>query len=75
LAGSHILFSSVIPLDTKPETTEIWKMAHMFGAKCSTELKSEITHVVSAKVSCMSLSKKEYLNMQSAWNGQSRCCT
>ncbi|KAF9566917.1 hypothetical protein CPC08DRAFT_627531 [Agrocybe pediades] len=47
--GVHILFSSVIPLDTPPETTEIWRMAHMFGARCSTELTSEITHVVAAK--------------------------
>ncbi|PFH49674.1 hypothetical protein AMATHDRAFT_147139 [Amanita thiersii Skay4041] len=49
LAGVHILFSSVIPLDTTPETTEIWRMAHMFGAECSTELTSEVTHVVAAK--------------------------
>ncbi|KAL0951753.1 hypothetical protein HGRIS_008425 [Hohenbuehelia grisea] len=49
LKGVHILFSSVIPLDTKPETTEIWKMAIMFGAKCSTELTGEVTHVVAAK--------------------------
>ncbi len=48
-AGIHIVFSSVIPLDTKPETTEIWRMAHTFGARCSTELNSEVTHVVSAK--------------------------
>ncbi|PPQ79874.1 hypothetical protein CVT25_002930 [Psilocybe cyanescens] len=47
--GVHILFSSVIPLDTKPESTEIWRMAHMFGAQCSTELTSNITHVVAAK--------------------------
>ncbi|KAF9486425.1 hypothetical protein BDN70DRAFT_869968 [Pholiota conissans] len=47
--GVHILFSSVIPLDTKPESTEIWRMAHMFGARCSTELTSDITHVVAAK--------------------------
>lgn len=49
LHGVHILFSSVIPLDTKPETTEIWKIAHMFGAQCYTELSSRITHVVAAK--------------------------
>ncbi|KAH7885992.1 hypothetical protein F5I97DRAFT_2024738 [Phlebopus sp. FC_14] len=49
LDGVHILFSSVIPLDTKPETTEIWKVAHMFGARCYTELTSRITHVVAAK--------------------------
>ncbi|KJA28556.1 hypothetical protein HYPSUDRAFT_33986 [Hypholoma sublateritium FD-334 SS-4] len=47
--GVHILFSSVIPLDTRPESTEIWRMAHMFGARCSTELTSDITHVVAAK--------------------------
>ncbi|KAG6851395.1 hypothetical protein H0H93_005793 [Arthromyces matolae] len=49
LHGVHLLFSSVIPLDTRPESTEIWKMAHMFGAQCSTELKPDITHVVAAK--------------------------
>ncbi|KAG5730615.1 RNA polymerase II subunit A C-terminal domain phosphatase [Termitomyces sp. T112] len=49
LEGVHLLFSSVIPLDTRPESTEIWKMAHMFGARCSTELKPDITHVVAAK--------------------------
>jgi len=50
LAGVHILFSSVIPLDTRPEATEIWRTAHAFGAKCYTELSSRITHVVAAKV-------------------------
>ncbi|KAG6874388.1 hypothetical protein C0995_015124 [Termitomyces sp. Mi166 len=49
LEGVHLLFSSVIPLDTRPESTEIWKMAHMFGGRCSTELKPDITHVVAAK--------------------------
>ncbi|KAL0575242.1 CTD phosphatase Fcp1 [Marasmius crinis-equi] len=49
LKGVHLLFSSVIPLDTRPESTEIWRMAHMFGAKCSTELTPDITHVVAAK--------------------------
>ncbi|KAF5384884.1 hypothetical protein D9615_001109 [Tricholomella constricta] len=49
LEGVNILFSSVIPLDTRPESTEIWRMAHMFGARCSTELKPDITHVVAAK--------------------------
>ncbi|KAI0660647.1 hypothetical protein C8Q70DRAFT_913594 [Cubamyces menziesii] len=49
LEGCHILFSSVIPLDTRPEATEIWKTAHAFGAKCYTELTPRITHVVAAK--------------------------
>lgn len=50
LQGTHILFSSVIPLDTRPEATEIWRMAHVFGAQCYTELTSNVTHVVAAKV-------------------------
>ncbi|OSD03375.1 hypothetical protein PYCCODRAFT_1409741 [Trametes coccinea BRFM310] len=49
LEGCHILFSSVIPLDTRPEATEIWKTAHAFGAKCYTELTPRVTHVVAAK--------------------------
>ncbi|KAF9245912.1 hypothetical protein BU15DRAFT_70971 [Melanogaster broomeanus] len=49
LDGVYIVFSSVIPLDTKPETTEIWTVAHMFGARCYTELNNRITHVVAAK--------------------------
>lgn len=50
LKDIHILFSSVIPLDTKPEATEIWRVANMFGAKCYTELSDAVTHVVAAKV-------------------------
>ncbi|EPQ60326.1 hypothetical protein GLOTRDRAFT_118635 [Gloeophyllum trabeum ATCC 11539] len=49
LEGVHILFSSVIPLDTNPRNTEIWRMACAFGAQCHTELSSEVTHVVAAK--------------------------
>ncbi|THH33114.1 hypothetical protein EUX98_g1053 [Antrodiella citrinella] len=49
LDGVHILFSSVIPLDTRPESTEIWRTALAFGAQCYTELNSRITHVVAAK--------------------------
>jgi hypothetical protein len=50
LNGVYILFSSVIPLDTRPESTDIWRMSHMFGARCLTELTGEITHVVAEKV-------------------------
>ncbi|KAF7970876.1 hypothetical protein HWV62_22700 [Athelia sp. TMB] len=49
LSGVHILFSSVIPLDTAPEATEVWRVAHMFGARCYTDFCSAITHVVAAK--------------------------
>ena len=48
--GLHLLFSSVIPLDTRPETTDIWNLAEAFGASCHTELSSEVTHLVAAKV-------------------------
>jgi RNA polymerase II subunit A-like phosphatase len=47
--GLHILFSSVIPLDTRPETTDIWNLAEAFGASCHTEFSSEVTHLVAAK--------------------------
>ena len=40
----------MIPLDTRPESTEIWRTAEAFGAKCHTELNNRITHVVAAKV-------------------------
>ncbi|GBE77556.1 RNA polymerase II subunit A C-terminal domain phosphatase [Sparassis crispa] len=49
LRGVHILFSSVIPLDTRPEVTEVWRTAHAFGARCYTELSGRITHVVATK--------------------------
>ena len=51
LKDVHILFSSVIPLDMKPEATEIWRVAQMFGAKCHNDLSNQITHVVAAKAS------------------------
>lgn len=54
LDGVHILFSSVIPLDTRPESTEIWRTATAFGAQCYTELNNRITHVVAAKVRSLS---------------------
>lgn len=53
--GLHILFSSVIPLDTRPETTEIWNLAEAFGASCHSEMTSEVTHLVAAKVTFLHL--------------------
>ncbi|KAK0466334.1 uncharacterized protein EV420DRAFT_1511138 [Desarmillaria tabescens] len=49
LQGVHIVFSSLFPMDTKPESSEVWKMARTFGAKCSAELVEGVTHVVAAK--------------------------
>ncbi|KAJ7054040.1 hypothetical protein C8F01DRAFT_1165661 [Mycena amicta] len=49
LAGVHMVFSGVIPLDTNPQFSEHWRLARMFGAKCSTDLNPEVTHLVCAK--------------------------
>ena len=49
-AGFRIVFSSVIPLDVPPETTDIWRTAIAFGAECYKELNPRITHVVANKV-------------------------
>ncbi|KAF7302491.1 RNA polymerase II subunit A C-terminal domain phosphatase [Mycena chlorophos] len=49
LAGVHIVFSGVIPLDTNPEVSEHWRLARMFGARCSTDLSADVTHLVCAK--------------------------
>ncbi|KAF7308870.1 RNA polymerase II subunit A C-terminal domain phosphatase [Mycena kentingensis (nom. inval.)] len=49
LAGTHIVFSGVIPLDTDPQISEHWRLARMFGARCSTDLHPDVTHVVCAK--------------------------
>ena len=49
-AGLGIVFSSVIPLDVPPETTDIWRTATAFGAECYKELNPRVTHVVANKV-------------------------
>ncbi|KAF8938112.1 Carboxy-terminal domain (CTD) phosphatase [Dissophora ornata] len=49
LRGVNVLFSSLIPLGQAPERTDIWRQAQSFGAECSHELNSRVTHVVAAK--------------------------
>ncbi|KAF9085216.1 Carboxy-terminal domain (CTD) phosphatase [Mortierella sp. GBA35] len=49
LKGVNIVFSSVIPLGQPPHKADIWRQATSFGAECSTELTSRVTHVVAAK--------------------------
>ncbi len=44
-------------LDIPQETTDFWKLAHMFGAKCHTDLTPEVTHVVTAKVDLVSIAE------------------
>ncbi|RUP43618.1 hypothetical protein BC936DRAFT_136937, partial [Jimgerdemannia flammicorona] len=49
LQGVNILFTSVIPLGQDPRKSEIWRLATQFGAECSLELSSRVTHVVAGK--------------------------
>lgn len=48
-AGMHFLFSSLIPLEEKPEQSPIWKQAQEFGAICHSEVSPRLTHVITAK--------------------------
>ncbi|KAG0214111.1 Carboxy-terminal domain (CTD) phosphatase [Mortierella sp. GBA30] len=49
LRGVNIVFSGVIPLGEAPERADIWRQAQAFGAECSRDLNSRVTHVVAAK--------------------------
>ena len=46
LAGVHIMFSRVIPLqDGRPELHPMWRKAVKFGATCTTQPSDAVTHV------------------------------
>ncbi|KAF9913635.1 Carboxy-terminal domain (CTD) phosphatase [Lobosporangium transversale] len=49
LQGVHLVFSSVIPLGQDPQRADIWRHAQHFGAACSHDIRSSVTHVVAAK--------------------------
>lgn len=49
-AGVVIVFSGVVALGTKPQDSDYWKTAETFGAKCLTEIRGEVTHVVANQV-------------------------
>ncbi|KZT54677.1 hypothetical protein CALCODRAFT_473029, partial [Calocera cornea HHB12733] len=49
LAGVHLVFSSLIPIDMPPQNTDLWRQALQFGAACYTRVTREVTHVVAAK--------------------------
>lgn len=62
LAGCRIVFSSIVPLETDPIGTDLWRLALEFGATCTTDLESGgVTHVVAAKPGTMKV-----------WMGQKR---
>ncbi|KAF9582816.1 Carboxy-terminal domain (CTD) phosphatase, partial [Lunasporangiospora selenospora] len=49
LRGFNLVFSSIIPLGQDPERADIWRQAAIFGAECSHDLSSRVTHLVAAK--------------------------
>ncbi|KAL9934006.1 hypothetical protein V8E36_007088 [Tilletia maclaganii] len=49
LRGCHIVFSGVVPLGQQLETSEPWRMATEFGARCHRDLTSSVTHLVAAR--------------------------
>ncbi|KAG4106103.1 hypothetical protein H8356DRAFT_923782 [Neocallimastix lanati (nom. inval.)] len=49
LSGKNILFSSVIPLNQDPYSTDIWNLTIMFGGTPYTKVVQELTHVVAGK--------------------------
>jgi RNA polymerase II subunit A-like phosphatase len=50
LKGTQIVFSGMFPTNADPETTDIWRTAKSFGAKCSTNLSNKTTHLIAANV-------------------------
>ncbi|GAA5872133.1 hypothetical protein JCM1840_006328 [Sporobolomyces johnsonii] len=46
LRSTHLVFSGLVALGTRPQDSEYWKLATAFGAKCSAELHSGVTHLV-----------------------------
>ncbi|GAA6012742.1 hypothetical protein JCM8202_003430 [Rhodotorula sphaerocarpa] len=46
LRDTHLVFSGLVALGTRPEDSEYWKLATTFGARCSSELSSSVTHLV-----------------------------
>ncbi|TBU49309.1 hypothetical protein BD309DRAFT_947794 [Dichomitus squalens] len=68
LAGVHILFTGVIPLNQRPETAEIWKTATAFGAQCHTDLGKHITHVVTNKDNTQKVdAARRYADVRIVW--------
>ncbi|KAK0539670.1 CTD phosphatase Fcp1 [Tilletia horrida] len=49
LRGCHIVFSGVVPLGQNLETSEPWRTATEFGARCYRDLTSSVTHLVAAR--------------------------
>ena len=46
LAGLHLVFSRVMPLEQDPQQHPLWVLAQQFGAQCSSQCSDATTHVV-----------------------------
>ena len=49
LSGCVIVFSAVIPIGDKPETSRYWMMAETFGARCEYSISNSTTHLVAVR--------------------------
>ncbi|KAL8292868.1 hypothetical protein RQP46_000562 [Phenoliferia psychrophenolica] len=49
LAGVNLVFSGIIALGAKPQESDHWRLATLFGAQCSTDISSRVTHVVASQ--------------------------
>lgn len=46
LRDTHLVFSGLVALGSRPDDSEYWKLARTFGARCSADLSSSTTHLV-----------------------------
>ena len=46
LAGVHVVFSRVIPLESDPRQHPLWVLAEQYGASCGINCNEQTTHVV-----------------------------
>lgn len=50
LRDCHICFSGIIPLGMPPEHFELWRLAEMFGARCTADIiAGQTTHLISLR--------------------------
>ncbi|MES1918056.1 hypothetical protein MHBO_000081 [Bonamia ostreae] len=71
LKNVNVVFSGLFPIDETPEKQSIWKLAKMFGARCSDVIDSSVTHLVARnrateKVN-FALSLRKIKVVESAW--------
>ncbi|PWN47963.1 hypothetical protein IE53DRAFT_320270 [Violaceomyces palustris] len=57
LKDCKIVFSSLVPLGQAPETSEFWRLAQEFGAKCFKEVDHTITHVIASRLGTAKVNK------------------